>query len=715
MPETKRRLILITIAEVLYALALFAWFIEPLILSPGVNGLIPALLAWQIVPDPSAGMPMFILIFAMVWLIPAIGLWKIASVFLTKKLPSLASPSHPMSILLDIVSSGFVLAIQVIHALTFAKGVSYLASLYIGLVAMLVASIAWNAYSIVRFIHHLGHKDENWQLYRNFRQNMEEEKVRLHTRLLRWGIQKRLVFSFVTIIFLIIITLCGVLLSDFSKTLLDAVNQNGKTLAERTASIVKTSFGDNIAIDDYLGIEALKNRSSSLYPFNSLSYYARNPATNNFTLVSGTDQKLIGKRMEYSADLQLSETTFREINQGTAIEFLSPIRFGSKYVGLISAIYDKEIILEPYFRTQTKVFIIALVAIYFSIFITYLFGRNIVIPILFLRMSVNNISTTLGQMIRGDRKISADGLHYLDIVATRDEIKGLSLEIGNMTTVIRGVLPYVSASTLRHSERAHPSTEKRDLAFLFTDIRGFTTLCEGLEPDEVVTMLNQYLELQSSIIMKNGGDIDKFVGDEIMAMFEGPEKNLNACKAAMEIAQAMADERAKAEAAKGRVINIGIGINSGPVVFGSVGARDRMDFTSIGDTVNLAARLEGANKIYGTKTLISEAVHSQISESLLCREIDLMTVKGKSQPVRIYEILGTKADASKTTVKLCESFTSGLSFYRKQNWDKAEKIFTTLFAEYQDEPSKVFLDRVAAFRSRELPKNWDGVFNLTIK
>jgi class 3 adenylate cyclase len=304
---------------------------------------------------------------------------------------------------------------------------------------------------------------------------------------------------------------------------------------------------------------------------------------------------------------------------------------------------------------------------------------------------------------------------YQDRVNSRDEIKSLSTEIGNMATVIRGVIPYISASTLKAAERSAPSSEKRDLCFLFTDIRGFTTLCEGHEPTEIVEMLNHFLELQSSVILANHGDIDKFVGDEIMAMFEGPDKELNAARAACEIRYKMALEKEIAEAANKKAVAIGIGINTGPVVFGSVGAQDRMDFTSIGDTVNLAARLEGANKQYGTKTLITEAVWEMIKEEFLCREIDFLTVKGKSQPVRVYEVLQRRTNATPKLDDLADRFEKGLAAYRKQDWAGAEQIFLHLMKEYDDETSEIFLKRVSMFRKNPPNADWDGVFDLTVK
>jgi len=328
---------------------------------------------------------------------------------------------------------------------------------------------------------------------------------------------------------------------------------------------------------------------------------------------------------------------------------------------------------------------------------------------------VYEIASRLASMVKGTEKISAERLRYDDRVGTKDEIKKLSLEVGNMTSVIRGVIPYISASTLQYSERDVPATESRDLAFLFTDIRGFTTLCEGRSPEDIVKMLNYYLDLQTGAIIDNGGDVDKFVGDEVMAMFQGPDKELNACRAGMAIRKAMAKEQERARKESEAIIAIGIGINTGPVTFGSVGARDRMDFTSIGDTVNLAARLEGATKEYGTKSLITEAVYEKVKDVFLCREIDLMTVKGKKQPVRIYEFIQEKSLANLALLPLKDKFEAGLAAYRKQSWVGAKKIFTDLVKTHHDLTSSVFLERIELFQVKPPPKAWDGVFNLNVK
>jgi adenylate cyclase len=198
-------------------------------------------------------------------------------------------------------------------------------------------------------------------------------------------------------------------------------------------------------------------------------------------------------------------------------------------------------------------------------------------------------------------------------------------------------------------------------------------------------------------------------------MFDGPNKEQNACKTSIEINKAVAEEKELAKAAHQNVIAIGTGINTGQVVTGSVGAKDRMDFTSIGDTVNLAARLEGVNKQYGTKTLISGAVYEKVKDLYLCREVDWLTVKGKMKTVTAYELLQTHEHAAQRLVDMKRMFEEGLGFYRRQKWDSAAKAFGVLKERMNDGASDIFLSRIDFFRANPPGKEWDGVFRLAVK
>ena len=647
------------------------------------------------------------------WLMVLVAVWKAAAFFLRGRLAVAADPGSPLAVALNAVSSACVLLIPANHAMSFATRPGYFTGLAWWTWAMIALAFAWNAVSIMRLIRVLSERDAGYREYIEFRRGTEPPRTSIFKPGQTRGIQSRLTVAFTGLLLIVVIVLATSLLGDFGSTLLRAIMDNGRSLADRTSSIVKTSIGDRIAIDDYLAIESGKNADAS-FPFSSVSQYRRDPKTGSYAVRSSTDLSLIDKVLP-EEEAKAVEPVPSMIEGATTIEFRAPVILSGVNLGFVSVVYDRETIYGPYYLTKVKAVIIAFLFLYASVFVTFLFGRSIVFPILFLRMSVNSISQRLSSMVKGDVRISADNLHYQDRVSTQDEIKKLSLEIGNMATVIRGVVPYISASTLRNSERASPTTERRDLAFLFTDIRGFTTICEGLSPEDVVAMLNHYLDIQTTAIVENGGEVDKFVGDEMMAMFDGPDKEARACRAGMHIRKVMAEAQEKARLISGAIVSIGIGINSGPVVFGSVGARDRMDFTSIGDTVNLAARLEGANKTYGTKSLISEAVYEKVKDTFLCREIDLITVKGKNQPVRIFEILQESAQAVPKLMKIKDGFEAGLVAYRARNWAAARKLFSKVSEAYSDEACEVYLRRIDAFEVNPPPADWDGVFRMSVK
>lgn len=407
-------------------------------------------------------------------------------------------------------------------------------------------------------------------------------------------------------------------------------------------------------------------------------------------------------------------------NARKTCKYMYPVYFNRNEGRLLSGFtivtYYEELLMKSYFHARILVFSWSVIFLYISIILSLLLADFIANPLLYLKTNVHKTSNALSEILDGNSKITAENLIYTDPITSKDEIKDVSKEIKNMVNIMKGIIPYISFSTLQAAEKENKkSTSSRELCFLFTDIRGFTTLCENKAPKEVVDILNHYLDIETEIILNNGGDVDKFVGDEMMAFFAGPKKEYNACKAAMEIRTAMRAQQQLALSNGDDVISIGIGINTGKVVFGSVGSKSRMDFTSIGDTVNLAARLEGANKAYGSKAIITEAVYDKLKDTFVCRELDFITVKGKTEPVRIFEILQTKAMASDKLFEIKDYFEKGLAFYRKQEWDKSEEMFRLCNEKYEDAPSAVFLDRIEHFKTNPPPKKWDGVFVMKVK
>ncbi len=204
---------------------------------------------------------------------------------------------------------------------------------------------------------------------------------------------------------------------------------------------------------------------------------------------------------------------------------------------------------------------------------------------------------------------------------------------------------YVSKSVvdelLKHPEKLELGGEDKEITVLFSDIRGFTTLSEKLSPQELVSHLNEYLSAMTDIIFNYEGTLDKYVGDEIMAFWNAPIEQENhaelATRAALDMMTKLHNLNESWPEAKR--LNIGIGLNTGIMTVGNMGSSNRMDYTLMGDNVNLGARLEGTNKIYGTNIIVSEFTYQVIKDSFLCRELDNIRVKGKKKPVQIFEVV----------------------------------------------------------------------------
>ncbi len=406
-------------------------------------------------------------------------------------------------------------------------------------------SLAWNAVSIGLLLGALNRRDPSYREYLEFRR---EGGARVSVvGLTPHGIQQRLALTYIPLILASIVVLSWVLMHDYSRTLLGAVIDGGLSLAERTAGTVKANADDLIAVEDVLEGEAARNRGASL-PFGAITLYWKAPRTGAITVAVSTDAARRGAAGKVCDEP--SGTGYRLLDGDTVYEFRSPVVLAGKTLGWVGVEYARDVIYEPVFRSQVKVSLIAALFVYAAVFLTWVFGQAVVFPILYLRMSVYRIRDELDNMIKGQKRVSADLLQYRDLVRTRDEIHTLSGEIGNMTGVLRGVLPYISSSTLQHAgqEPAVDGNEAaaRDLALLFTDIRGFTTFSEGKSPEKVIEALNRCHELQATAILDNHGDIDNVVGDGMFARFDGPAKEINVCRAAFAIRAAMAELRRSA-------------------------------------------------------------------------------------------------------------------------------------------------------------------------
>jgi len=251
---------------------------------------------------------------------------------------------------------------------------------------------------------------------------------------------------------------------------------------------------------------------------------------------------------------------------------------------------------------------------------------------------------------------------------------------------------------------------------LFSDIRSFTSLAEAMSARETVAMLNEYFTEMVEVIFAEGGILDKYIGDAIMAVFGAPITSPhdadNAVNVANEMLSALYRLNARRREQSLGAIRIGIGLATGEVLAGSIGSEKRMDYTVIGDSVNLASRLEGANKYYGTSILLAGQTVEATTVKGLLREIDLIRVKGKAKPTAIFESLDYHTDETfPNLAQVLELFSDGLRRFRQRDWRGASSRFAaSLELVPQDGPSKVYIDRCRYYSENEPPENWDGVW-----
>jgi adenylate cyclase len=251
---------------------------------------------------------------------------------------------------------------------------------------------------------------------------------------------------------------------------------------------------------------------------------------------------------------------------------------------------------------------------------------------------------------------------------------------------------------------------------LFSDIRGFTTLTEELGPHATVTMLNEYFEIMVECIQNEGGMLDKFIGDAIMAAFGIPvghdDDEDRAVRATIAMIKSLEAWNVKRINEGKKPVHIGIGLNSDVVVTGNIGSKKRMDYTIIGDGVNLAARLESACKQYAARILISEFTQKKLRGTYRMREIDLVVVKGKTKPVGVYEILDYHSGESfPHLMDVVNQFNDGVAKYRAARWDAAIKAFQeALRLNPQDKLSEIYIERCQTLKASPPEGEWNGVW-----
>jgi len=274
---------------------------------------------------------------------------------------------------------------------------------------------------------------------------------------------------------------------------------------------------------------------------------------------------------------------------------------------------------------------------------------------------------------------------------------------------------------LQNPEKLKLGGEERFMTVMFTDIASFTTISEKLTPEKLVTLINEYLSEMTNIVLKYEGIIDKYEGDAIMAEFGAPvileDHALRTCLAGLDMQKRLAQLAEKWRKSGKPVLRCRIGINSGNMIVGNMGSGKVFDYTVIGDEVNLASRLEGANKIFGTHLMISESTYNIVKKHVITRPLDLIRVKGRNEPVQVFEVLARREDNIEESLKnTLPVYTNGIRFFRKRQWEQALECFQyCLRLRADDGPSKLYLKRIQEYMKVPPPEDWDGVFTLQSK
>jgi len=264
--------------------------------------------------------------------------------------------------------------------------------------------------------------------------------------------------------------------------------------------------------------------------------------------------------------------------------------------------------------------------------------------------------------------------------------------------------------------------EQKYITALFTDVKGFSTISEQLSPEQLVFLLNIYLSRMSDIILANQGTIDKFEGDAIISFFGAPVWNenhaRNACISAIRMKQAESElnEKILAEKLSPNPLLTRIGINTGDMVVGNMGTEQKMNYTIMGNAVNLASRLEGVNKQYGSWILISEETYKNAGDGFVVRVFDRVRVVGISTPIQLYELVGIESEMSSEDISFIQQFNQAHELFEQKLYEESQKAFSALLKiKADDAPAKTFLSRCDNFIKNPPRKDWDGVFNLTEK
>ena len=362
--------------------------------------------------------------------------------------------------------------------------------------------------------------------------------------------------------------------------------------------------------------------------------------------------------------------------------------------------------------TTTISMIVSLIALVCGIFMMVFFS--------------NLVSRPLTELTQETVKIKDFDLsHDLKIKTYVAEVYQMAEAIESMKRGLRAFQKYVPSSLVREligsGQEVELGGENREITLFFSDIKDFTPLSENFTPQELMLHLSEYLNAMTYYIQEHRGTVDKYIGDSIMAFWGAPVKQNNhaelACRAAVGCRNIIAVMNEGWIKENKPPLYTRIGIHSGMSVVGNLGSEDRMNYTAMGDCVNLASRLEGVNKIYGTSIIVSETTYRKTADKFLYRQLDTVAVKGKKRGIKIYELIDDiDVHVEQEKIAFIHDFEKGVQLYRKCEFQSAFDLFEPLQNNHPEDLSiKLYIERCENFITNPPPADWDGVFQIEIK
>jgi len=498
-------------------------------------------------------------------------------------------------------------------------------------------------------------------------------------------------------------------------------NNSGKSSVNKVEAVYAEGLGVG---KQYSGLEWLKlgnhkipvnEQVSALIPYRgpqgSFLYVSATDVLNNKVDPSELNNKIVLLGTTAAGLMDLRATPVQNIYAGVEI-----------HANMIAGILDNNIKEHPAYTLGAEFLLLLLVGLFLGVILPLLspmwatlvtLGTTICVVALNLSAwQQANLVLPLASLLLMIASIYFINMSYGFFVESRGK-RQLAGLFGQY------VPPELVDEMAKNPESFSLEGESREMTVLFSDVRGFTTISEGLDPKELTQLMNAFLTPMTHIIHDNRGTIDKYMGDAIMAFWGAPLPDSNHAKHALQAAIGMIfalDKLQQDFATKGwPPINIGVGINSGEMIVGNMGSEFRMAYTIMGDAVNLGSRLESLTKNYGVHIIVSEFTKAQVPE-FVYRELDVVRVKGKDKPVAIFEPVCEEAQLDKLTKDSLKLYREALKLYRSQSWDLAEMQLINL---QKLEPHRyvyeMYIKRIAHFRKNPPESNWDGVFNFETK